>query len=70
LCAEAVNTASTCVDQSRTAVVLTINANPTAPVSGGKTECEASPIQTLTATATAPAGSTVSGIMQRQVEMS
>jgi surface antigen len=30
------------------------------PVSGGnKTECEASPIQTLTATATAPAGSTV-----------
>ena len=58
--AEAVNTASTCVSPSRTAVVLTINATPTAPVSGGnKTECEASPIQTLTATATAPVGSTV-----------
>ncbi|MBX9889629.1 MAG: hypothetical protein K2Y30_17065, partial [Flavobacteriaceae bacterium] len=58
--AEAVNTASTCVSPSRTAVFLTINATPTAPVSGGnKTECEASPIQTLTATATAPVGSTV-----------
>jgi hypothetical protein len=31
-----------------TAVTLTINAVPAAPVSGGnKTECEASPIQTL-----------------------
>ncbi|MDG2432767.1 MAG: hypothetical protein P8M54_09950, partial [Flavobacterium sp.] len=51
--AEAVNTASSCPSPSRTAVVLTINPIPLAPVSGGnKTECEASPIQTLTATAT------------------
>jgi hypothetical protein len=57
---EAVNTASTCVESESNCCRLTINANPTAPVSGGnKTECEASPIQTLTATATAPAGSTV-----------
>jgi gliding motility-associated-like protein len=55
--AEAVNTASTCASTTRTAVVLAINATPAAPASGGnKTECEASPIQTLTATATAPTG--------------
>ncbi len=37
----------------RTAVSLTINATPAAPVSGGnQVQCEQSPIQTLTATAT------------------
>jgi hypothetical protein len=39
---------------------LTINAIPAAPVSGGnKTECETSPIQTLTATAIVPTGFSV-----------
>ncbi|MFV0566041.1 MAG: DUF4347 domain-containing protein [Flavobacteriaceae bacterium] len=43
-----------------TTVTLTVNPLPTAPTSGGnKTECESSPIQTLTATATAPSGATV-----------
>jgi hypothetical protein len=42
---------------------LTINAIPAAPVSGGnKTECETSPIQTLTA-AIVPTGFSVNGIM-------
>ena len=58
--AEAVNTASSCPSPSRTAVVLTINPIPLAPVSGGnKTECEASPLQTLTATATTAVGSSI-----------
>jgi hypothetical protein len=49
-----------CFSLTRTAVTLTINAAPAAPISGGnQTECEQSPIQTLTATATAPAGATV-----------
>ncbi|MCB0486098.1 MAG: HYR domain-containing protein, partial [Flavobacteriaceae bacterium] len=49
-----------CVGATRTAVTLTQNALPTAPLSGGnQTECEQNPIQTLTATATAPAGSTI-----------
>ncbi|MEI6275168.1 MAG: PKD-like domain-containing protein [Prolixibacteraceae bacterium] len=44
----------------RTPVTLTINPAPVAPVSGGDiTQCINSPIQTLTATATAPAGATV-----------
>ena len=58
--AEAVNMASSCPSPSRTAVVLTINPLPLAPVSGGnKTECEASPLQTLTATATTAMGTTI-----------
>ncbi|WP_166638530.1 Ig-like domain-containing protein [Maribacter spongiicola] len=58
--AQSENTTSSCTSLSRTAVSLTIEAAPTAPVSGGDiTECETSPIQTLTATATAPAGSSV-----------
>src|SRR5678816_2855260 len=49
-----------CFSLTRTAVTLTINAAPGAPISGGnQTQCEQSPIQTLTATATAPAGATV-----------
>ncbi|MDF4201878.1 gliding motility-associated C-terminal domain-containing protein [Maribacter sp. SA7] len=58
--AESQDDATSCVSHSRTAVSLTIEPNPTAPISGGnQTECETSPIQTLTATATAPSGSTV-----------
>jgi hypothetical protein len=39
---------------------LTITGAPAAPISGGdKTECEESPIQTLTATATVPSGTVV-----------
>jgi hypothetical protein len=46
---------------SRTAVKLTINETPAAPTSGGnQSECAQSPVQTLTATATAPSGSTLS----------
>jgi hypothetical protein len=57
--AEAVD-ATGCVSSSRTAVVLTINARPVNPVSGGnKTECAQSPIQTLTATATVASGATI-----------
>src|SRR5206468_436823 len=49
--AEASN--GTCSSLTRTPVTLTINAAPAAPVSGGdQTQCEQSPIQTLTATAT------------------
>jgi hypothetical protein len=60
--AEASNT-TLVVSPVRTAVTLTINAIPDAPVSGGnKTECEASPIQTLTATATVPTGFSVNGM--------
>jgi hypothetical protein len=41
-------------------VTLTINPAPAAPISGGNiTDCKQSPIQTLTATATSAAGSTV-----------
>jgi hypothetical protein len=58
--AEAVDDATGCVSSSRTAVVLTINARPVNPVSGGnKTECAQSPIQTLTATATVASGATI-----------
>jgi gliding motility-associated-like protein len=57
--AQAVN-ANNCSSLSRTPVTLTINAAPVAPITGGnQTECEASPLQTLTATATVPVGSTV-----------
>ncbi|MDO6429040.1 hypothetical protein Q4E93_00485 [Flavitalea sp. BT771] len=43
----------TCSSLTRTPVTLTINAAPAAPTSGGdQTQCQQSPIQTLTATAT------------------
>jgi uncharacterized repeat protein (TIGR01451 family)/gliding motility-associated-like protein len=49
-----------CVSLSKTPVVLTINPAPAKPVSGGdQTECPNSPLQTLTASATAPVGSSV-----------
>jgi gliding motility-associated-like protein len=58
--AESVNDASSCTSASRAAVTLTINQVPEAPVSGGdQTECASSPIQILTATATAKSGETV-----------
>lgn len=38
---------------------VTLNANPAPPLATNQTQCEQSPIQTLTATATAPAGSSV-----------
>ncbi|MBK8601234.1 MAG: hypothetical protein IPN80_12435 [Flavobacterium sp.] len=57
--AQAVN-GNNCSSLSRTPVTLTINPASVVPVSGGnQTECEASPLQTLTATATVPAGQTV-----------
>ena len=58
--AESYDIVSKCYSITRTPVTLTITAAPSAPVSGGdKTECEASPIQTLTATATVPGGQTI-----------
>ncbi len=58
--AEAVISSSGCISSTRTAVTLTITAAPDAPVSGGDiTECEQNPIQTITATATVPAGFTI-----------
>jgi gliding motility-associated-like protein len=58
--AESGNEETACVSSSRTAVTLTINPNPIIPVSGGdQTECAASPIQTLTATATSQVGESV-----------
>jgi surface antigen len=58
--AESVVTVSGCTSLTHTAVTLTINSAPAAPTSGGNiAQCEQSPIQTLTATATAPSGSTV-----------
>ncbi|MFM2156522.1 MAG: hypothetical protein RL516_1271 [Bacteroidota bacterium] len=49
----AMATLGTCNSFTRTPVTLTINPTPAAPVSGGNiSECEQSPIQTLTATAT------------------
>mgnify|MGYP000394657623 CR=1 FL=1 len=58
--AESQDNGTNCPSHSRTAVTLTIQPNPAAPTSGGdQTECEQSPIQTLTATATAPSGSNI-----------
>ena len=58
--AESVQNVTNCTSNTRTAVILTIQETPAAPTSGGdQTECETNPIQTLTATATAPAGSSV-----------
>ena len=51
----------TCTSITRSQpIVLTIQATPQAPVSNGdQAECEKSPLQLLTASATAPAGSTI-----------
>jgi surface antigen len=58
--AESVNHVTNCVSAVRTPVTLTINPAPAAPVSGGnQVVCETTPIQTLTATASAPAGVSV-----------
>ncbi len=58
--AESRDNGTNCASHSRTAVTLTIEPNPAAPTSGGdQTECETIPIQTLTATATAPLDSSV-----------
>ena len=58
--AESRDNGTNCPSHSRTAVSLTINTNPAAPISGGdQTECENSPVQTLTATATAPSGASI-----------
>ncbi|MHB1195706.1 MAG: Ig-like domain-containing protein, partial [Lutibacter sp.] len=55
--AESVNNVTECTSNSRTAVSLEILAAPAAPISGGdQIECEASPIQTLTVTATVSTG--------------
>ena len=49
-----------CESLGRTPVTLTIGLSPAAPISGGnQAECEEYPTQTLTATATAPLGSSV-----------
>jgi gliding motility-associated-like protein/uncharacterized repeat protein (TIGR01451 family) len=58
--AEALNNSSSCTSLSRTAVSLTINPASSIPISGNdQTECEVSPIQTLTATATVPEGESI-----------
>ena len=58
--AESIDVSTGCRSLTRTAVTLTINGAPAAPTSGGdQTECETNPIQTLTATASAPTGSTI-----------
>ena len=57
---EAVTTATGCKSSSRTAVVLTINALPSAPTSPQDvTVCATGSEQTLTATATVPSGTTI-----------
>ncbi len=57
--AESVDNTTSCTSLSRTPVVLTINPIPVAPTATDITECEQTPLQTLTATATAPAGSSI-----------
>ncbi len=58
--AESVASTGTCPSLTRTAVTLTINAAPAAPTASDQIVCsDGSTTQTLTATATAPAGSTV-----------
>ena len=57
--AESDVTAGGCTSLTRTAVTLTIEAAPLPPTASDQTECEQTPIQTLTATATVPVGSTV-----------
>ena len=68
--AQAVNENTSCTSLTRTAVTLTIKAAPDTPISGGdQNVCEASPIQTLTATATVPEGQSSFGMMQQLMEM-
>ena len=57
--AESVNDATSCLSTSRSAVTLTLNPKPIVPASGNQTECASSPLQTLTATATAQAGESI-----------
>jgi gliding motility-associated-like protein len=58
--AESVNDETSCISRSRAAATLTINSVPNIPVSGGdQKECASSPIQTLTATATAESGESI-----------
>jgi surface antigen len=58
--AESIATSGVCTSLTRTPVTLTISTAPEPPASNGDIEqCELSPIQILTATATATAGSTV-----------
>ena len=58
--AESVDNVNACRSSTRTAVNLTIQAAPNAPISGGdQTECETTPTQTLTATATGAAGTSI-----------
>ena len=58
--AETRSISSSCISATRTVIILTENTLPAAPTSGGnQTECEQSPIQTLTATATVPGGFTL-----------
>jgi gliding motility-associated-like protein len=58
--AESFNDATSCTSTSRASVTLTLNPTPIVPTSGGnQTECASSPIQTLTAMASAQAGETV-----------
>jgi len=52
--------AASCPDAISNGATLTVNTAPPAPTSGGdQTECAQNPVQTLTATATAPSGATV-----------
>ena len=56
--AESVDNVTGCKSATRTPVTLTINPLPSEPVSSGNQDvCAETPIQTLTASATAPAGS-------------
>jgi gliding motility-associated-like protein len=58
--AEASNNVTNCKSLNRTPVVLTISSYPAAPVAGPSvTACEQSPGQTITATATSAAGTTL-----------
>jgi uncharacterized protein (TIGR02145 family) len=58
--AEATNDTSGCVGQARTAVTLTIEAAPDAPISGGDiSDCETIAAQSLVATALAEAGESI-----------
>jgi uncharacterized protein (TIGR02145 family) len=58
--AEATNDTSGCVGQAKTAVTLTIEAAPDAPISGGDiSECETIAAQSLVATALAEAGESI-----------
>ena len=58
--AEALDTITGCVSLTRTPVTLEILAAPAPPVSGGdQSECELTPIQTLTATASVSAGQSI-----------